>query len=969
MTPIVQTDADGVPRFLRFDAPEAPAGLITQAPQAAAHAFLQQRGDLLALAPALLKTLDQPPSAQLLDEQASLRVLGEKRQMDSITVAYAQTHFGLPVIGAGLSVTLREAPLGVLAATSTVRHDITVERPGAEPIQRARVLAEREIGAQLAGTEVGLDLTDEALNAHATTGATTGPMTNVPTNAPPDMRINAARLVVFRYLAAQRQGDSHPTTPGTHQGFAEAPLPSLPLPPLPPEVAEGSHRVAVELYFALTTPAWGRLNWVMYIDVITRGVLQLKPLVDHAVADVFLRDPITKGSGLTPAATSAQLNPLRDPVTLAGLVAPVAGTQALAGDLVRVVDAVAPAVPVPTAGAPYNFIYDSRTDNFAAANAYFQCDRFFRLVRDLGFALPAYFDGTSFPVQVDHRGFGGLAINARCPGDATGDGIGTLEFALADLSDTSHPLGIAADWRVVLHELGGHGILWDHVRSPNFGFAHSAGDSFAAILNDPATGAPDRFLTFPWVNIGRRHDRTPAAGWGWGGANDVGGYSSEQVLSTTLFRLYRSLGGDSTALARREFAAASTIYLILRAVGQLTPATNPGNALAFEQQLEVADSFVWSRTAPAETHAGGAYAKVIRWAFEQQGLFKAPGAPSTALGAPPAVDVYIDDGRHGAYPFQPVHWGCTDIWNRRSPGAAGGVHQEPVVGATNYAYVRIKNRGTQAATSVQVRGFHALPGIGLVYPDDWAPMTTPVLAAPNLAAHDSTGVVVGPFEWTPSQVGHECMFFSVSANGDPSNIDGRITGSIPEWRLVPFDNNIGQRNVHPVALSLTRFDLARRRFWLRNPFDRAIKVELAAALPAVLAERGWTLGFVSPGAARFGLAPGQVKEIVFAMTPGKPLTRTDLPADSAGRTLVLSAQADGIPLGGMSYEIDPDYVDPNLPGAEPCKPCGPCEPCGPGQPLDLAALLKCLKEAGAHVDGVRLRTLNVDIVFKGDGCC
>ena len=135
----------------------------------------------------------------------------------------------------------------------------------------------------------------------------------------------------------------------------------------------------------------------------------------------------------------------------------------------------------------------------------------------------------------------------------------------------------------------------------------------------------------------------------------------------------------------------------------------------------------------------------------------------TAEGKPPAVDVYIDDGRHGEYPFQPNHWSCTDIWNRTTSGAGGGVHQEPIVGQTNFAYVRIKNRGTQAATNVVVKGFHCLPGVGLEFPTDWVPMTTSQLPAPNLAANDSVGVVVGPFKWTPSQVGHECMFFSVSA--------------------------------------------------------------------------------------------------------------------------------------------------------------------------------------------------------------
>ena len=66
---------------------------------------------------------------------------------------------------------------------------------------------------------------------------------------------------------------------------------------------------------------------------------------------------------------------------------------------------------------------------------------------------------------------------------------------------SANPMGIACDYRVVLHELGGHGVLYNHVNSANFGFAHSAGDSIAAVLNDAGSQAPDRFVTFPWVNI------------------------------------------------------------------------------------------------------------------------------------------------------------------------------------------------------------------------------------------------------------------------------------------------------------------------------------------------------------------------------------------------------------------------------------------------------------------------------------
>jgi hypothetical protein len=235
-----------------------------------------------------------------------------------------------------------------------------------------------------------------------------------------------------------------------------------------------------------------------------------------------------------------------------------------------------------------------------------------------------------------------------------------------------NPIGIACDYRVVLHELGGHGILYPHVHGPNFGFSHSAGDSVAAITCDPDSHAPDRFVTFPWVDIGRRHDRTPAAGFGWSGnialhpfsgALDPGGYNNEQILSTTMFRFYLSIGGGSTSLSMRQFAARYAVYLIFRAIATLTPATNPSNAAGFATALINADLGDWT----TDGQAGGAYGKVIRWAFEKQGLFQPAGTavPNNNIGAPPPVDVYIEDGRHGEYPFQPNHWSCHAIWNRR----------------------------------------------------------------------------------------------------------------------------------------------------------------------------------------------------------------------------------------------------------------------------------------------------------------
>ncbi|MCG8122910.1 MAG: hypothetical protein JAY83_02915, partial [Candidatus Thiodiazotropha endolucinida] len=396
----------------------------------------------------------------------------------------------------------------------------------------------------------------------------------------------------------------------------------------------------------------------------------------------------------------------------------VAGTQSLSGEYVQVTNVHNPNIAAPTQPEGVDFDYDVRTDEFLAVNAYYHNDRFFRLVEALGFPLDTYFDGTNFPIDVDHRGFGG-SNNGHCIGD--GDGIDHTCYGRIDNTGGT-PTGNASDWYLVLHELGGHGILYDHVSSPNFGFAHSAGDSFGMILNDPYSGwhdggNNDRFLLWPYSALGRRSDRDPAAGWGWGGSNDVGSYSSEQILSTTLFRAYRAIGGDSTDLTRREFSAHLMSYLMLRAVATLSPATNPNSPAGFLDALLTADAGDWT----TRGLSGGAYAKVLEWSFEMQDLND---------GDPPLVDVYIDDGRSGEYEYLADHRATTTIWNRHQPDG-GGTHQEPVMG-TNYAYVRIRNRGSSQANHVNVRGFHCKPLAGHIWPIDFNAMQTAEIGAPAI---------------------------------------------------------------------------------------------------------------------------------------------------------------------------------------------------------------------------------------------
>lgn len=905
-----------------------------------------------------------PRQAQPLEEGASYRLETEKNVMGTTTVVFVQTFAGFPVWEAGLTVTIDMVKRRILGSASTTFDKIRLPVPKKLPA---------EIDLPAVEAALGLDARKSRKKA--------------------GMRIHSERTLVYyfelkkRTLAPLPSREKPAAVEAKHLHPHEAFV--LPLAKLPSSIKDGSFYFVRELIFHYPLPAAPTLMWRAFVELHTSAVLYLRPFADNVVTGkVFVTDPITKGSGALPTATNATLNGERDDVTLEHLDAPSGTTQSLQGSLVSLSEVEAPVVAAPSEGSPYDFSYDARTNDFGAVNAYFHCDRFFQMILDMGFGN-SYFNGTAFPMPCDHRGLnepntGETAydiftlftpINAHCLGNATG--ITSVDFALCDVSDlvipittaqvTADHLGIACDGRVALHELGGHGVLYCHVSSANFGFSHSAGDSVAVILNDPGSAAPDRFESFPFTfssfpSASRRfHNRTPASGWGWAGnialhpfdfILDPGGYNNEQILSTTMFRLYRSMGGDSTDINTQRFAARFAVYLIFRAIGTLTPTTNPSTALGFEQALEDADAPDWNSLNPPETYAGGAYMKVIHWAFEKQGLFQLAGTPtpSNNPGSPPAVDVYIDDGRHGEYEYQANHWSCQDIWNRRTIGDGGGVHEEPITGQTNYAYVRIKNRGYQSASGIVVKAFHCFPGVGLVYPTDWMPMDTPQLSAPDLAANNAVGEVVGPFNWVPSQVGHECMFFSVSATGDASNIDGRVAGPIPEWRLVPHDNNIGQRNVVPVAGGFQGLlaSFARRPFWIRNTFDKEVTVEIRAKLPDVLRRNGWQLALADAKPSKFLMKAGERRKVLLELTPGNTVE----PILSRDEQIEVTVKQDGIVVGGMNY-----YVDPSLPS--------------PGQKCTgiAADLVKCLGISTKRIKSIRVRKVNLDIYFEEDSDC
>ena len=233
----------------------------------------------------------------------------------------------------------------------------------------------------------------------------------------------------------------------------------------------------------------------------------------------------------------------------------------------------------------------------------------------------------------------------------------------------------------------------------------------------------------------------------------------------------------------------------------MSPQNNPEHPEGFADLLMQADNGTFvHRGTPTQI---GMLRKVIRWGFEMQGAYRNRPAPTVLglrqpgstdqIGNPPSVDVFVNDGRDGQYEFtsNPLH--SADIWNRYAADD-GSVHQSPISGAPNHLYVRISNRGTQAAANVTVEAFHSRRSSGHNWPDDWS-LLLPQPLQVNDAIPTGASTVVGPIAWTPTS-SQPTVMIAVSATGD-SHLLSRFgtSNSIPNHRIVPHDNNVAQRTM------------------------------------------------------------------------------------------------------------------------------------------------------------------------------
>jgi hypothetical protein len=287
---------------------------------------------------------------------------------------------------------------------------------------------------------------------------------------------------------------------------------------------------------------------------------------------------------------------------------------------------------------------------------------------------------------------------------------------------------------------------------------------------------------------------------------DAFGYMREQILSSTLFRIYRAAGGDATRhdgqphRAIRRAAAHYVAYLIMRAVGLLGPAaaTPARNASTFATALMDADVGTQELVYGGDSRIGGTLHKAIRWAFEKQGLYRDPAILSRdGAGAPEPIDVFIDDGRSGEYDWDP-HWHAprTALWNRRAADGST-IHEPPLPGQLNYIYVRGCNRGTQTGWASSVAVFIASAGGAPAWPDPsaWQQLSVASGGVETSTIAPLDIVTYGPFSWTPTTSGEHGVLAAIDAPGDRANINPSTAlacalDPTPLEHLVRLDNNL-----------------------------------------------------------------------------------------------------------------------------------------------------------------------------------
>jgi hypothetical protein len=714
---------------------------------------------------------------------------GELREgSDSLSVSYGQEHHGVPVYGAQLVVGQRKADGTVTSSINALDYEIPATlTPQSASLKdaQAETAVRTRFESRFATLEIGTPtlyvyrhVADESIDLDLPLSAIRREMLRLGTGTPGQI------YLVWQILMRTREPDG---------------------------------------------------SWELLVDATNAGLVAIKDRRRYATpkADIFWPDPIRskKDDSLSWSTSESDLNAqLAKDVPLENLDSAVNGKYKLDGTRVRTRDREKPDNTLPETST--DFKYGAKSKEFLNVMAYYYLDR---LITDLrGYGITTFNNVTTDPIEVDAQGYQGLNNSHFDPDGTPGNSTPFIGFGTdTDESDGPH-VPDAQDPGVVVHEYG-HAIHEFLNRNQSYAHEHWFCDFLAVAWVDRYNKHQYvRAEMFPWDNNSgnewssiRRVDLTQRF--------DDSGFSGYQstlqgaIGATALWDWFLNIGGNSISEGVRKWAADEAIHTYIEMLISTAANTTHEN---LAKGLITADI---NRT-------GGLYKKVIWDAFRRRGLWN----DFTQTGN---VDLYVRDSDTdtGEHASPQIHWTSPDIWVRNNPLPANpndpndpnygenpdDGHQPPINNVPNYLYVRVHNRGSQpaAANTFTVEAFHCSPATAMLWPTHFQSMGT--LPITTDVPANGGSVRIGPFLWTPQIVDHECLLAVVKGSTDQTIADDvKTKGTVDHWKLVRFDNNVGQRNVKPAPS--TPGGKTKTSFLIRgttHPSTNTLRLD-ASSLPA-----------------------------------------------------------------------------------------------------------------------------------------
>ncbi|WP_426367425.1 hypothetical protein [Streptomyces sp. E-08] len=680
-----------------------------------------------------VNTFVRERAGELGTDGTDLREVSKDEASGTLNVRYQQFHQDVPILGATLLMVADTGQAAVVQAENTTEADVS-DAPDVSEAQAPDLVEKSALAPFREGYEA---------------------------------------VTVVRDNLVYLRDTSRPPLPGADRPTAPAAL-----------LKQGQRRPDGKLHLVhdLIVETTGPFeHFRVVVDAVTGKLLWIG-IAGHyvtATLNVYVPDPVTEsGKDLNSLSTDDMLKPFAHEVQTQIASPDGDGRFRLDGDWCRCVDWDASGFAQPESDSPtFVFATHPKDKAFLSANAYYWTDSFARYLRSLGDPV---LNARMIKVEIDPQG-----------ADSTdkSEWIGTTTPPRMRFDMKLVPG--AADLGIIVHEYT-HGVVqWLRPGATEpLEYEHSICDVMAGIYRDQFNKAQNRRTeTFPFDNNAqdqwshaRRLDLTQRFD-----DADFGDYSAEErtsMLASALWQCYLGMGGKSNVSEVRKKAADKMIKTLLAMIPRI-PANTPQskkNAVLLGEALIAADVTV----------NGGLHHYVMNDAFVRQGLWPRPD-----------VDVFIADSDQdtGLLPSEEPYWTSPDIWVRNQPKDSPGEDpeagpQDPIVDRENYLYVRVHNRGTveAGADRFTLNTYRCDPGTGMTWPSSFKPISQDALIRSPIPPGGS--VRVGPFPWTPTIEGHECLIAIVHGADDPA-ITSTSAKPVPHDRLVRYDNNVGQRNVYP----------------------------------------------------------------------------------------------------------------------------------------------------------------------------